>query len=762
LPSLYWDIGNWRKVRFDYWQTLHDLWKENYFYPIFQWCDHNRLGFTGHYMEHTWPYPWISPDDASMYAFQHAPGIDMIVGTVLGQQGVDPHMLFTIRQVASVARQLGRRGFCEVYGAGGWDKDFQRLKQMGDWLIVHGINFFSPHLAHTTIRGARKRDYPQSFSDVSAWWPYYRLHADHMARLCYPLAQGVAPNRLLILEPTTSGFLWARRGGDTPELKQLGESYDTLNQFLADHQVDFDLGDEYMIEWFGANRGKQFVIAKAAYDLVVWPKGMTNLRHQTLPVLEKYLEAGGEVLALDVPAAYVDGRPSAAAQDLQRRFPAQWHSVPSLQALLAEVHRRLPPRVEFDREVPSGVAHRMEILQNGDVLHFFTNSTWSPVSLTARVQGAGLEEWDTVTGKMEPVDFRSLAGGKAEFTLNLPPIGSRLLYTSLRPSAQPPAPRPAANQPQKLTVHDLKVSPASLNVLVLDYCDLRAAGQTFDDINTWQANWFVWQAHGFERPAWDNAVQFKRTILDRPPFPSGSGFEAMFHFRVADSQALQGMQLALETPELYQVYLNDQRLDFSTAQRWLDPHLRSLDVEKIVKVGDNTIRLAATPFDVRMELENIYIRGNFVLQAERQGFSIHAARPLGLSSWAGQGYPFYPDSVLYQGSIDVPQGTDQLRLSFPHWAGSVAVALLDGKLVQVVGWQPFECVFGATAGSHVIGLRIVGTPRNLFGPFHSPMKPRWIGAPPLWAHFPEHQPPGDQYDRIDYGLFEPFSVEALR
>jgi hypothetical protein len=35
----------------------------------------------------------------------------------------------------------------------------------------------------------------------------------------------------------------------------------------------------------------------------------------------------------------------------------------------------------------------------------------------------------------------------------------------------------------------------------------------------------------------------------------------------------------------------------------------------------------------------------------------------------------------------------------------------------------------------------------------------WPGA---WSQFPEHQPPGDQYDQLDYGLFEAFPVEALR
>jgi hypothetical protein len=65
LPSLFWDVGDWQRVRFDYWQTLHGLWRESYLRPIFEWCGRNGLQFTGHFMEHEWPYPWISPDDAT-------------------------------------------------------------------------------------------------------------------------------------------------------------------------------------------------------------------------------------------------------------------------------------------------------------------------------------------------------------------------------------------------------------------------------------------------------------------------------------------------------------------------------------------------------------------------------------------------------------------------------------------------------------------------------------------------------------------------
>jgi hypothetical protein len=61
---------------------------------------------------------------------------------------------------------------------------------MGDWEIVHGVNLVNQHLAYATTRGARKRDWPQSFCDAAEWWKDYRPHADHLARLSLAQSAG--------------------------------------------------------------------------------------------------------------------------------------------------------------------------------------------------------------------------------------------------------------------------------------------------------------------------------------------------------------------------------------------------------------------------------------------------------------------------------------------------------------------------------------------------------------------------------------------
>lgn len=758
IASLYWDTGDFPKVRFDYWQTLHDLWKENFMAPMFAWCDRNGLQFTGHWMEHEWPYPWITPDDASLYAFEHVPGIDMLEGTNLRRTGEDPHMLFTIRQVASVSHQLGRRAFCEAYGVAGWDSTFEHYKRFGDWLLVNGINFMDQHLSFTTIRGARKRDHPQSFSDVSAWFPYYRAHNDHLARVSYLSSLTRARNRVLLLQQTTSGFLYARRAAATPELAKMRDDNATLNQFLAGRQVDYDLGDEYMLEWFGQVKGRKFAVGEAEYDVLVLPPDLTNLRHETLPLLERWLAAGGTVLSLSPAPTYVDGRPSEAPAALKARYRAQWIDVDTPQSLVTELGRRLAPRIRFVDAVPASVGFSERYLANGDRVLFLINSGLATVKTTATVEAGSLEQWDTESGRTAPATWTA-SGGKVTFLVELAPAGSMLLVA--RTAAGPAAVAPVKQQ-DALPAVSWAARPDGPNVLALDYCDLTVGAESFSGINTWKANWMIWQRHGFERPAWDNAVQFKRSVLDRNHFDARSGFEAVFHFDVAAGVDRASLKLAVETPELYRIALNGQPVDFRDAARWLDPHLRAAPIGTLVREGRNEVRITAHPFDVHMELENIYLTGAFAAAPAGLGFRLQPAQPLALGPWAAQGYPFYSGSVVYSARIEVPAGHTGLRVRLPEWSGSLAVIRVDGQQKALLGWPPYEATVAAPAGAHQVEIQVVSTPRNTFGPFHNPTKPRMRAWPAAWAEFPEHQPAGAAYDVLDYGLMKAPELAAVR
>lgn len=764
LPSLHWDAGDFRRLRFDYWETIHELLAEAFFQPMFAWCDRNRLQWTGHWWEHLWPEPWSTPSDMSMNAFQHVPGIDLLAFQTDGLRahGVEPHMLLTVKQVASVAHQLGRpRVLSETYGGGGWGLGLEDMKRLGDWEIVHGINLVIPHLAHATVRGPRKRDWPQSFSDAAEWWKDYRVHADHVGRLSLAMASGRAVSRTLVLNPSTAAYLVARRSeasGANPDLERIKASQGELLQRLADHQVDFDLGDEYLLDWFGGVEGPRLRVGRALYDVVVWPAGMDNLRQATLDRLSVYARNGGAIVGLGEPATVlVDGRPSEAARALVARVAR----VATGEELLGVLHRLAPPRVRFETEVPPGVGFAERELDGGDRLLLFNNAGQEPVETVAVLQGTGrVEAWDTVSGAVDTYPVLAKGAGEVRLPLSLPPAGSLLL--ALERGGTPEVRRPEPKRSGAVVEARWTAAAISPNVLVLDFCDVSVGGREMKDVLAMQASRAVFREHGFDADPWEMAVQFRRGVLDRNTFGPGTGFAARYLFHVRDAEAARGLRLAVENPELYRVSLNGRPVDFTTGERWLDPHLRPADVASAVTVGDNTIEVVASPFDVRMAIEPVYLLGAFGLRAAGKGFDLVAPATLGIGPWRAQGRPFESASVVYTAEVTLPPGTAALRVALGRWGGALAEVRVDEQRAAVLAWPPWSTEVEATPGRHVVTVRVAGTPRNVFGPFHDPRPEPRVEWPGHWLLFAERkQPPGAEYGVAEYGLFEPPTLTAV-
>ncbi|MGH7972480.1 MAG: glycosyl hydrolase, partial [Limisphaerales bacterium] len=217
LPSLAQPVGDWQKVRHNYFEVLSEQFIQNWSKPYHDYCEENHLEWTGHYWDHEWPRCVGVPDNMAMYAWHQRPAIDCL----MNQYAENTHAQFgnvrMVKELSSVANQLGiKRTLCEAYGAGGWDLRFEDMKRIGDWLEVLGVNTLNQHLSYVTIRGARKRDHPQSFSYHEPWWPAYHVSAQYFARLSAALAQGEEVNRVLVLEPTTTAWMYQ---GDEARLK---------------------------------------------------------------------------------------------------------------------------------------------------------------------------------------------------------------------------------------------------------------------------------------------------------------------------------------------------------------------------------------------------------------------------------------------------------------------------------------------------------------------------------------------------------------
>ncbi|MES1224854.1 MAG: glycosyl hydrolase, partial [Bacteroidota bacterium] len=157
LPSLFEEIGDWKKVRHNYYQTLLTLFINGWSKPFSSYTKEKKLEWTGHYWEHEWPSPNHGPDNMAMYAYPQRPGIDMLFNQ-FNEDDVNAQFgnIRSVKELSSVANQLNKkRVLSETYGGGGWELSFTDMKRLGDWEFVLGINTLNQHLSFMSIEGAR-------------------------------------------------------------------------------------------------------------------------------------------------------------------------------------------------------------------------------------------------------------------------------------------------------------------------------------------------------------------------------------------------------------------------------------------------------------------------------------------------------------------------------------------------------------------------------------------------------------------------------
>lgn len=755
LPALREQAGDWQKVRHNYYQLLLELFIERWAKPYYEYCSKNGLEFTGHYWEHEWPNTINVPDNMALAAWQHRPGID----TLMNRYDEGAHGQFgnvrAAKEITSVANQLGRaRTLSEIYGAGGWDLRFEDMKRIGDWLEVLGVNTLDQHLSYISIRGARKRDHPQSFSYVEPWWDAYHASASYLARISLALSRGKQVNQVLVLEPTTSVWMYNSGGRKPPELERNGEAFQKLVVALEKAQVEYDLGCEDVMARHGSVSGNLLHIGQRAYRTVVIPPFTENLNARTMQLLEAFAQGGGSILSCSPAPDRVDGAVSALPASLEKA--AGWKRVEP-EAVPAQLSTGSGDSFAIRRnEGDKGVLfHHRRRLDDGQML-FLVNSSMESSSSGAVESGAqGVERWDPMTGKISPYTFVR-SGQGSRFTFDLPPSGSLLLFLSnaKRPSA--PAVGPAISAVP--ATGSTQIRRAGPNVLILDYVDVTAGGESRKDSYVYQASQFAFQKNGMARNPWDNAVQFKDEIISKR-FPPDSGFVATYRFVIGEKVPSR-LFLAVERPDLYQILCNGKPVNPIKGEWWLDRAFGKLDIAAAAKVGANEITLKAAPFKVFHELEAAYILGDFALQTADTGFVVVPEKELQLGTWNAQGYPFYSTGLVYSREFRVDRPSGTWLVAVPAWYGSVAKVSVNGKEAGAIISAPWQAdVTGhIRAGVNTIEVTVVGTLKNTLGPHH--------GKPALGAAWPADfqkgpspgPPPGLEYSTVGYGLMKPFEL----
>jgi hypothetical protein len=757
LPSLYEEVGDWKKIRHNYTQTLLQLFIDRWAKPWYAYCEEKGLKFTGHYWEHEWPNMRSGGDNMAMYAWHQVPAIDMLFNqwddsTSKAQFG----NVRAVKELASAANQTGRqRKLSETYGGSGWDLTFTDMKRNGDWEYALGVNLMNQHLTYFTMAGARKYDYPPTFDYHEPWWNNYKYLNDHYARLSLALSAGRQINDILILEPTTSTWLYDSYAKRNQKNTDIGQAFQTFVTKLEKSQVEYDLGSENMIKDMGSVAKGKFVIGQAGYSRVVIPPMTENLDLATYKLLERFVSNGGILIAFSVPTL-VDGSIN---EGLKEFFNRNADKIIVLDYLTPEIISKHFANTDLGFEGVTGGAlyHHRRILADGQIVFLVNSSLTETVNGSLKTTGKDAIEMNTLSGEVYGYPNQQ-DGDRISLSYSVPPAGSLLLFIPV--TKQVDYPVPAKNEimnPVQFS-SPLTITRNDDNALMIDFCDIEVGNELTKDLHTYNAADKVYKYYGFKNGnPWNTSVQFKTNIVDRDTFGLNTGFTATYHFTIKGKFDIANLKAVVERTSLWTVSVNGTVVKPEEGKWWLDRSFSVFKIGTIVKTGDNTITLKTSPMKIHAEVEPVYIVGDFSVNPAVKGWVIEApASVYTTGSWKNQGLPFYSWGVTYSKEFNIEKTEGKWEIGLGKWNGTVAEVSVNGQPATVIAFPPYntDVTRLIKPGINKIDVKVIGSLKNLLGPHHNNPKPGFV-SPWIWRNVKGY-PAGADYQLLDYGLFEEF------
>ncbi len=753
VPCLFFDAGDYHKVRYDFYRTVTRMFVERFTKQVYRWCKQHGLQFTGHFMgEDTllWQIPWVGAVMPHL-ALMNIPGIDKLGRSV---NDFDAGMVLTLKQLDSIACQTGkRRALCENYGCSGQNFSHAGRKWIGDWAYVLGVNLNNPHMALYSMAGERKRDCPPNLFFQQPWWPENRLISDYFARLSYLLSMGDRRVDILVIHPISSAWAAYRPGAAAPVIR-LDQALNGLLLQLMQLQRDFHLGDEQLMERGEPceahvtidENGPRFVVGRMAYRLIIVPPSIT-LSQNTSRLLAEFAAAGGKVLVQEPLPTLIDGREPVAPVLPDNAI------VTSNGNLSDALDQHLP----FDVRIaghPQIWAHHREA--GGQHIYFLANidpDRHCQATVQVRCRGR-VQAWDAATGAV--CDLRARTHDDlTEIDLDFAPAGSHLFVIDSTQAPRQETDRPQAVQAGKVLANHWRIGLNEPNALILDTVQIQIEGMD-----------------------WSSPMH----VLDAQQVAARAGTGSCYQLRYwfDTEEALTGaVCLVMETPQQFAISVNGQELDTCPDRGWwIDPAFRQTEITRFVQIGRNEVHVMGK-FNRSTEFESVYITGEFgvtsrlVRQENRltgQIFDRYAPE-YGLRSLphsvsgdgarfpqidlTSSGFPFFAGRMTLAQQVELPSIASDVHLEIDQLNAALVHVRVNGRHAGTAAWPPHRVKISdyTQVGANMIEIELVGTLRNLLGPHH------YAGGDPRRTN------PEDFRDKVrwtdDY-ILTPFGWDQVR
>jgi hypothetical protein len=304
-----------RRVRYDFYKTIVELFHENFVASFQQWCNQNgalsRFQSEGHprVLEMLDGYLVTDIPEGEIWLDRHHPDMEMELDRIR-------YEVFN-KYASSGAHLTGKRlvsseamtNVTAVFRA-----TLEYIKQTSDLsfitgvnhLVLHGFNYSPPEAGFPGwVR------YGTYFSEQNPWWPYFKKWADYNARLSWVFQQAEPQANVAIVGPTAE--VWSWHGLMRAPLFITPWYLHLLWQAVHQNGYCADYVNPTVLEAATFDGGK-LRFGPMAYD-VLMVAGVGAMEPATADAIRRYSRAGGKIVFIGKSPDHCPGLANAAEKD---------------------------------------------------------------------------------------------------------------------------------------------------------------------------------------------------------------------------------------------------------------------------------------------------------------------------------------------------------------------------------------------------------------------------------------------------------------
>ena len=296
LPAVWWNVGEISpKIRYDVNDFLHKTGLNIFFKTFLEWCDN-------HHIQGRIQAYGFNTDNIEASGLTHIPEMEITAGEKDAADWFDTR-IGPKQYVSSGAHIYGRKVVsAEVYTFIHWERyraTLEELKIASDGYLLAGATKFYNHGYNFSperfVSPSRSIGFAAYIHPQNVWWNYYPKLAEYIARCSFLLRQGDFAPDIALYSPLANQ--WAINVLN-PRKWTREFNWGELGNLLISNGYNYDLINDDALQNLANIADGKIKIRNMLYKILILPN-VETIPLKTLQFIEKYVEKGGVVIALE-------------------------------------------------------------------------------------------------------------------------------------------------------------------------------------------------------------------------------------------------------------------------------------------------------------------------------------------------------------------------------------------------------------------------------------------------------------------------------